>query len=478
MDSHQAFHLPVLLVDDEPKLLRSVATLLRSSGIEHVDTLEDGRKVYPWLQEHTTGILILDLMMPHISGQEILARVAEDFPELPVIIMTATSHLDTAVQCMQAGACDYLLKPVEKNRLISSVLGAIEIRSLRDEVSSLKESLLSQSLRNAEAFGDILTQDPTMLSVFRYIEAISKSPQPVLITGETGTGKELIAKAIHYASGVQGKFIAENIAGLDDNILSDTLFGHKKGAFTNADQPRAGLVSEAVNGTLFLDEIGDLNESSQIKILRLLQERQYYPLGSDQPKASHTRIIVATHQNISELINTGQFRKDLYYRLRSHHIHIPPLRERKGDISLLLHHFLEKAATSFNRTAPPIPPQLLILLRNYPFQGNIRELESMVYDALACHDGGILSMKTFKETMGQEFAALNQSLMDNPVPEAFVELFPGQPPTLKQAEQLLIELAMERTDGNQGMAASILGISRQALNQRLLRQKDQNLEDF
>ncbi len=477
MDKNLEFDLPILLVDDEPKLLNSVSILLRSSGIKQVKTLGDSGEVMPWMRQHPVGVLILDLTMPGFSGQEILEFVCEDYPEVPVIIMTATGHLDIAVQCMQAGPCDYLLKPVEKNRLISSVSRAMEIRSLRDEVSNLKDSLLADSLRNRSAFSEIVTQHPKMMSIFRYIEAISKSPQPVLISGETGTGKELIARSIHKASGVGGKFIAENIAGLDDTIFADTIFGHKKGAFTNADQARPGLVAEAEGGTLFLDEIGDLKEASQIKLLRLLQERRYFPLGSDQSKASDTRIVVATNQDISKQVESGRIRKDLFFRLKGHHIRIPSLQERKTDLPLLLDHFLELAADSMCKVAPKVPRQLLTLLKSYPFPGNIRELESMVYDAVACHKVGILSMRTFKQTMGQDYVASGGVEFDSSAPESsFADILSNQLPTIKQAEKILIDFAMEQAEGNQGIAAGILGISRQALNKRLRRDKDERAE--
>ena len=477
MDNNIEFNLPILLVDDEPKLLNSISILLRSSGIKHVQTLDDSRAVIAWMRQHPVGVLILDLTMPGFSGQEILEFVREDFPEIPVIIMTATGHLDIAVQCMQAGACDYLLKPVEKNRLISSVSRAMEIRSLRDEVSNLKESLLADSLQNRGVFSEIVTQHPKMMSIFRYIEAISKSPRPVLISGETGTGKELIARSIHKASGVCGKFIAENIAGLDDTIFADTIFGHKKGAFTNADQARPGLVAEAERGTLFLDEIGDLKEASQIKLLRLLQERRYFPLGSDQSKASDTRIVVATNQDISKLVESGGIRKDLFFRLKGHHIHIPSLKERKTDLPLLLNHFLASAADSMCTTVPKIPGQLLTLLNSYPFPGNIRELESMVYDAVACHKVGILSMRTFKQAMGQDYVSSGGVEYDSNSPESsFADLLSTQLPTLKQAEKMLVEFAIDQAEGNQGIAAGILGISRQALNKRLRRDTNQEAE--
>jgi two-component system, NtrC family, nitrogen regulation response regulator GlnG len=269
--------LPVLLVDDEPQILRSVSVSLRASGISQVITLEDIRAVVPLLNEQDVGVVVLDLTMPYLPGQTLLEHLTADYPDIPVIVMTATNDLDTAVQCMKAGAIDYLVKPVETNRLVASVRRALEVRALRAEVLSLKERLLTDAPPHREAFAEIITQSKTMHAIFRYVEAIAQSPQPVLITGETGTGKELIAHAIHRLAGGHGEFVAVNVAGLDDTMFSDTLFGHSRGAYTGADRPRDGLITQATDGTLFLDEIGDLAAASQVKLLRLLQDGTYYP---------------------------------------------------------------------------------------------------------------------------------------------------------------------------------------------------------
>ena len=463
--------LPVLLVDDEPQLLHSASILLRSSGIKHVVTVEDSRTVLPLLSNREVGVLVLDLTMPGLSGYELLGRVTSDYPDVPVIIMTATDELETAVKCMQLGALDFLVKPVEKNRLVSSVSRAMEIRALRDEVLSLKQRLLNDDLQHDDAFAEIITQSKAMRSIFQYVEAIAPTRQPVLVTGETGTGKELVARAVHSLSGRTGQFIAVNIAGLDDVVFSDTLFGHKRGAFTGAEQVREGLIAEAAEGTLFLDEIGDLNETSQVKLLRLLQESKYYPLGSDHPKQSTARIVVATNRNVGQLIQAGAFRKDLYYRLRAHHIHIPALRERKEDLPLLINHLLEKAAQSLSKNKPTPPAELLSLLKPYPFPGNVRELEAMVFDAVARHQGGLLSLKSFKEVIGLGQSIPEHSDDTEPAVADLSNLFPDRLPTLKEAEEYLIRVALERSDGNQGVAAGVLGLTRQALNKRLVRKK-------
>ncbi|MEE4376114.1 MAG: sigma-54 dependent transcriptional regulator [Candidatus Competibacteraceae bacterium] len=461
--------LPILLVDDEPPILRSASISLRASGFGSVLTLDDSRQVLPQLAETELGVLVLDLTMPHLSGQTLLERIVADYPDIPVIIMTATDNLSTAVDCMKMGAFDYLVKPVDRNRLIASVTRALEVRTLRNEVWSLKELLLGNALKHPADFADIMTQNPAMHAIFRYTESISVSEQPVLITGETGTGKELIAKAVHTLSKPDAEFIAVDVAGLDDNVFTDTLFGHSKGAFTGAERARQGLIAKAAGGTLFLDEIGDLKETSQVKLLRLLQQRQYYPLGSDQPRTSTARIVVATNRDLTQLMKKGEFRKDLFYRLRGHHIHLPPLRERKDDLSLLLNYFLEKSAQSLGKSVPTVPTALYGLLKTYAFPGNVRELEAMVHDAVARHQGHVLSLISFKEAMGFE-----QTELDTEQEAKLSELerlFPDQLPTLKEVEQYLVDEALRRADGNQGIAASMVGLTRQALNKRLVRSR-------
>jgi two-component system, NtrC family, nitrogen regulation response regulator GlnG len=463
--------LPILLVDDEAQLLHSVSVALRMSGISDVETLNDGRAVLPRLAEGPVGVIVLDLAMPHLSGSELLPRIAQDYPDIPVIFMTATNDLDTAVECMRAGAIDYLLKPVEKNRLVSSVRRALEIRMLRAEVLNLKERFLAETLRHPEAFAEIVTQCPPMQAVFRYLEAIGTSPQPVLITGETGTGKDLIARALHRISGRPGEMVSVNVAGLDDTMFSDTLFGHVRGAYTGADRPRDGLITSAGEGTLFLDEIGDLTPASQVKLLRLLQDGSFYQLGADRPRQSRARVIVATNCDVVRNVGAGTFRKDLYYRLRTHHLTLPPLRERTGDIPLMVNHFVKKAAKTLQKPVPSIPLALYQLLGAYRFPGNLRELEAMVFDAVTRHEGGILSLQSFKSAIATE-TALDENSVREDQPTVPADLsFSGPLPTLEQAEETLIAEALRRADGNQGVAAGMLGISRQALNKRLVRRR-------
>ena len=348
-----------------------------------------------------------------------------------------------------------------------------EQRQAENEISSLKKHFLEGELVCEAAFSSIITKNNRMKVIFQYIEAISKYQKPVFITGETGVGKELIAKAVHQVSELKGPFIPVNVAGLDDTMFSDTLFGHKKGAYTGADKDREGLIVRASGGTLFLDEIGDLNESSQVKLLRLLEEQMYYPLGSDISENSNARIVASSNQEIQKQISEGMFRKDLYYRLCAHHIHIPPLRERLDDIPILLDYFIADAAKSQKKKKPALPSELVILLSNYHFPGNIREMKAMVFDAVAQHKSGILSLGNFKGFIKQKGSFSQVSL--SPIvknTESMLDLsggFTTLKDTLKEIENHLISDALKRSNGNQGIAASLLGITRQALNQRLKR---------
>ncbi|WP_020485216.1 sigma-54-dependent transcriptional regulator [Methylomonas sp. MK1] len=466
-------NLPILLVDDETQLLHSASLVLRSAGFAEVLTLDDSRAVLPLLATRSIGVIVLDLTMPHLSGKELLEQIAAEYPEILVIMMTATNDLQIAVQCMRSGASDYLLKPVEQNCLVAAVRRAVEARVLRAEFLSLKDRLLTNSPHEPGGFADIVTQSPAMFAIFRYIEAIAASPQPVLITGETGAGKELIARALHRLSGRPGDLVAVNVAGLDDTLFSDTLFGHAKGSFTGAERARDGLIASTGEGTLFLDEIGDLSIASQVKLLRLLQDGSFYPIGADRPRQSRARIIVATHCDVRRQVELGAFRKDLYFRLRTHHIQLPPLRERREDLPQLTLHFVEKAADSLGKPSPSVPPALFQWLHNYAFPGNIRELEGMAFDAVARSQGAVLSLQSFKETIADQ-ALMNA---DGDATDGLTALsgqFPERLPTLKEAEEALIAEALQRAQGNQGVAAGLLGISRQALNKRLIRRDAEN----
>lgn len=456
----------VLVVDDEPQILYGVEVMLRRAGIDNVRTMSDSRQVIPSLVEQVPDLMIIDLQMPYVSGQELLAEMGANHPQVPVIVVTAANEVDTAVACMKAGAFDYLVKPIETGRLSGSVRKALEMAALKREITSLREGFLGDGTR-CDVFAEIPTRSSAMQAMFRYLLAVAPTDQPILITGETGVGKELVARGIHSSSGRSGRYVTVNVAGLDDQMFSDTLFGHRKGAFTGADQHRPGLIAEAAGGTVFLDEIGDLSPSSQVKLLRLLQQGEYHPLGSDTPHYSQARVVAATNHDLKGDIQTGTFRKDLYYRLCAHQVRIPPLRERRDDIPLLLEIFLEEAATTFGKPVPTYPRELLLYLSLYHFPGNVRQLKAMVFDAMARHPGGTLAMVPFRAAMEDEADVAADTSMAEGVPFLLAERFP----TLLEAEQYLMAEALERAGGNQGVAASLLGISRQALNKRLSRQR-------
>ena len=458
---------PVLVVDDEMEMLKSVEMALRSGGIKNILSCRNSRDVMPLLLKQDIAVILLDLSMPFISGEELLAMISRDFPKISVIIITGNNELETAVECMKANAFDYMVKPVEKSRLISGVRRAIEIRQLQKENRLLKERILSGSLETPETFSEIVTNNKAMRSLFQYVESIAKSPQPVLITGETGVGKELMAKAVHTIGNGQGAFVSVNAAGIDDNIFSDTLFGHIKGAFTGAEERREGLIEKASGGTLFLDEIGDLSSDSQIKLLRLVQEREYFPLGSDLPRVTDARIIVATNQDLQALEKSGRFRKDLYYRLSTHRLHIPPLRERLDDLPILVDHFLNVSSRSLGKKKPTYPEELITLLANYHFSGNIRELQTMIHDAVSIHQSKKLSMERFRAHIDQERSYPRADWAPLSPPYESPIVVSGSLPTLDQANRLLIDEAMKRTHNNRSMAARLLGISRQRLGRHL-----------
>jgi len=462
--------LPLLLVDDEAHALQSTERILVSTGITNILTCQDPRRVSGILAEQEICMVMLDLSMPHMSGEQVLTEVLSAYPEVPVIIATGANEVETAVRCMRGGAIDYMVKPVERSRLLSGVQRAIELRELRRENETLRERMLAEVEKCPEAFADIITNNASMHTVFRYCEGVAKSQWPVLITGETGVGKELLARAIHTLSGRKGPFVAVNAAGLDDNVFSDTLFGHLRGAYTGAQEARKGLIEKAADGTLFLDEIGDLANASQVKLLRVLQEREYYPLGSDIAKRTNTRVLCATNVDLDALQASGKFRRDLYHRLKTHHVCIPPLRKRLDDLPLLVDHFLEKAATSLGKKKPSPPKELYSLLSAHAFPGNVRELESMVFDAVAHHESRMMSMGVFETRILQDERTPHEP-SDNGGDTTPFGLF-DRLPTLKESANMLISEALRRSEGNQSIAARLLGISRTALNKRLNHEED------
>lgn len=450
---------PIFIIDDEPQILGAVDTTLRMAGIDNIITISDSRDVIRQMERKIPRLMILDLNMPHINGERLLKIVRKTYPRIPVIVLTGDVDVETAVKCMKIGAMDYVVKPVEEDRLLAAVKQALAYGDLENKFRDSSASDLFSQIKNPKAFERIITQDEKMHSIFHYIEAIAPSSQPVLIFGETGVGKELIGQSIHALSKSKGKLIVVNVAGLDDNVFSDTLFGHVSGAFTGAEKARQGLIEQAAGGTLLLDEIGDLALKSQIKLLRLLQEREYLPLGSDKIRHSDARIIASTNLDLWALEKKGTFRKDLIYRLSTHTLTLPPLRDRLLDLPLLLDRFVCQAADELDKPVPELPKTLIEQMETYPFKGNIRELKSMVYDAISLYQEGPITADLFKGLGVIELGSRPKSDVSRPLP------------TLKEASQQLVEKAIKQTNGNQSAAAAILGISQQALSKRLKKLK-------
>jgi len=444
---------PVLIADDVLDIVMTTETVLQFNNITNTITTTDSREVMGILEDTPVSAIILDLIMPNISGKELLKKISLKYPEIPVVIVTGMNDMESAVECIKMGAYDYLVKPVENTRLVNVVERAVRLSDMSKEISFYNQEEGKEDLDNPDNFQHIITKNKDMLSIFSYSEAIAPSNQPVLITGESGTGKGEIAKAIHSCGTRKGPMVSVAIAGLDDTMFSDTLFGHKKGAFTGALNDREGLVKKADGGTLFLDEIGDLEFQSQVKLLQLIQEREYLPLGTDNPEKANVRIICATNINIRK---SEKFRKDLYHRLNTHHIHLTPLKERKEDIPLLLNHFLKQAADEMNKKVPNYPEELISLLQNYDFPGNIRELRAIIYDAMAEHKTKTLSMKSFLKKIGAGQDYSTTELKNQKVDLSQWEILPK----MEDLKALLVEEAHRRTNGNQSLAAKLINVSR------------------
>lgn len=459
---------PVILVADDEKYVReSLTAYLDDIGYCTLEA-ENGREGLEMFRQHSPDLVITDLRMPVLDGFALVEAITAESEYTPTIVVSGVGAVDEAVRAMRLGAWDYLSKPIANfEELQITIDSCLERAATRRELERLRRHLSDGSLEDESAFGGIITASPRMRTIFLYLESVAPSRQPVLITGETGTGKELVARAIHSLSGLGGPFIAINLAGLDDTMFSDTLFGHQRGAYTGADRVREGLVRQASGGTLFLDEIGDLPAGSQVKLLRLLQEGEYLPLGSDKVLKSDARIVTATHADLKHRMELGTFRPDLYYRLCSHRVELPPLRDRPEDIPLLTVHFMERAASLLGKPVPVAPPELNSYLTAYRFPGNIRELEAIIHDAVARSTSRILPLEPFIEAIGGDLRASPAAtpLVNRCIACPFAETFP----TLKAAEDYLINEALRLSGTNQRLAAAYLGISRQALNKRLSR---------
>lgn len=465
---------PIILVDDEPLALDSLEILLKAEGIDNIVKLADPLCLFDAMQERQASLILLDLIMPGLAGESLLESLAQRHPEVPVIVVTAKDTVATAVSCMKLGSFDFIVKPIDPERLLASIRHALGFRDLRRENRDLRDRLFSGALNHPEQFEHIVAKSPGMRAVLQYVEAIAPSKHPVLVMGETGVGKELVARALHDMSGRPGEFVSLNAAGLDDTMFADTLFGHVKGAFTGAIQSRSGLVSRAANGTLFLDEIGDLSHASQMKLLRLAQEEEYFPVGSDVVRRAKIRIVAATNHDLRATLADGRFRNDLYFRLSAHEISIPPLRKRQEDIPVLADFFLEELCRERNFSKPVLPENFLEQIHGYEFPGNARELKSMILDFLIqTHNHSGLPLKNRRNHVSRlRMIPTALSNMSTSTQETHVSS--KSLPTIRESTRTLVDEALRRTGGNQREAAKMLGISQQALSRRLQKMKAAN----
>jgi DNA-binding NtrC family response regulator len=438
----------ILIVDDDEEIRASLSDAL-SSGQTRVETAPNAETALTSIADRAPDLVLSDVRMPGTDGITLLGRIRDADPHLPVILMTAFDDLATVTTGMREGATEFLVKPIDLDRLRTVIARTLEDRSLRDADRETHDRTREQKGAPVPASGlDSLTligHDPKMVAIFKSIGQVAGTRTSVVIRGESGTGKELVARAIHTASPWAGEpFVAVNCTALPASLLESELFGHVKGAFTGAATDRKGRFALAGNGTLFLDEIGDTTPDFQSKLLRVLQERSYYPVGGDRPLAANARVLAATHRNLEEMVGEGTFREDLYYRLRVVEIVVPPLRERRGDIPELAAHLVHKAAASFSRTPPALSEDALGALQAHSWPGNVRELENCLTRSVVMAPGGVIR---------REHLALDERSVS-----ADARLV-----TLDQVEHEHVAAVLSSVGGNRSHAADILGISRPRL---------------
>ncbi len=451
----------ILICDDEKDWCESLkAVLVRNTNtiandIVFAHNKNDAVKI---LEHSKIDIVLLDLVMPDVSGEDVLEYISHKHPNVITVIMSGMNNFETAIRCMQMGAVDYITKSMQPNELVARLQKVIELAELKSENDNLRKYIQAETLHDNEKFKAFKTANPRIKSLFKYAEAVAQGSQPILITGESGVGKGIFAKIIHELSRADKPYVSLNIAGLDNHMFNDTLFGHIKGAFTGADKDRTGLIQEADNGTIFLDEIGELDTQSQVKLLNLIQDREYRKLGKDSTLRTNARFVFATNQNLLAKQEDASFRKDLYYRLSTHIIHLPPLRERKEDIPILINHFISEASTEFNKPNIYIDLTAMNMLENYSFPGNARQLRAMVYDLVANNQTGVITIEEI--TASNAFNAENVS----------VSLIGNEELELSTIDAVIAKhvlRVMEICDNNQTKAAHILGITQSALSRKL-----------
>jgi len=458
----------VWIVDDDKSIRWVLEKALQKANI-FTRCFANAAELLKDLAREQPQVLITDIRMPGIDGFELLKKVQHDYPNLPVIIMTAHSDLESAVSAFHGGAFEYLPKPFDVNDVVETVHRAC--------IHSRQQQTEQASLETLEATPEIIGEAPAMQEVFRAIGRLARSHITVLINGESGTGKELVAKALHrHSPRAKEPFIALNMAAIPKDLMESELFGHEKGAFTGAQARRIGRFEQANNGTLFLDEIGDMPAELQTRLLRVLADNEFYPVGAHAPLKVNVRIIAATHQNLETLVAQGRFREDLFHRLNVIRIHIPPLRERRQDIGLLMRHFLLQSAKELGAEVKALKPETETFLSNLKWPGNVRQLENTCRWLTVMASGREIHIEDLPQELTQTsheaIAGSNDNdwehLLQNWIKQ---QLISGKPDIAKQAitsvETLLIQTALNHTHGRKHEAALLLGYGRNTLTRKL-----------
>lgn len=436
---------PVLVVDDDEGLLLSIKATLVSSGLPEPALVSDSQRVMDLVREYDFQLILLDLMMPQLTGMEVLQSIKAEAPDIDCVIVSAIDDVASAVQAMSLGASDYLVKPLNSDKLVALINRTLEKVNVQHDLAQFGSKKVFSNLKNPEAFTGIVAEDEAMALVFHQVEAVAGTDYSVVINGESGTGKEMLARVIHKLSNRStAPFYAVNMASFSKTIFEDEFFGHTKGAYTDAGNEKIGFFEAANSGTLFLDEITELDPSLQGKLLRVIEERELYRLGSTEIRNVDVRIIAATNKDINDEILKSKFRADLYYRINMYNINVPPLRERKKDILPIARHFLITHARANDKDIRILSPDLEQRLVQYSFPGNVRELENIIAAAVLLEKSNTLTLA----------ATLNLLPYEGPERRKTLELL-----TLEELEKRHIEKVLSVTGGNRPKAAKILGVN-------------------
>lgn len=456
----------VLIIDDEQAVLNFLMVLLAQTDRFEADILQDSNKAFEKLENQDYDLLLLDMDMPEVTGLEILNYINNNDIDIETIVLTGVDDVELAVSAMKAGAYDYLRKPVDNDLLLLTMDRALERKSMRSEIARLKMESDWETIENKEAFEGIITRDPRMIKIFHHVEKIAPTDSSVLIWGESGTGKELVARAIHKASSRKDRqFIAVNAGAFARELFASEFFGYTKGAFSGAVTDKKGFLEEADGGTLFMDEIGELPMEVQVKLLRVLQNGEFFRVGSTKLLKTDIRLIAATNKNLADEIEKNKFRKDLFYRLNVNVISLPPLREREGDIQLLSYYFIEQFNRENEKNIKGVSEKVIELFNEYDFPGNVRELQNLIYSAAVVEQGKVLTPRSLPEHFLESVKSRTGKV---PADKLKVTVDKEEPIlSLEDVEKEHIKKVLQMTDGNRTRAAEYLGISRVTLHSKI-----------